>query len=61
MHFSDAQGVVNFEQYGLSLSIFKNLMDSFYISFDYENKLKNILGGDKYNNSYSFLRFGYQF
>ena len=26
-----------------------------------ENKLKDILGGDKYNNSYSFLRFGYQF
>ncbi|MAX09936.1 MAG: hypothetical protein CMG13_03610 [Candidatus Marinimicrobia bacterium] len=60
-HLSDAQGVVNFEQYGLSLSIIKNLMDNFYISFDYENKLKNIVGGDKYNNSYSFLRLGYQF
>jgi len=36
-------------------------MDDFYISFDHEYKVKDVLDGDTYNNSYSFLRLGYQF
>ena len=39
----------------------KYILDDFYISFDYDQKVKDITGGDLYNNSYSFLRLGYQF
>ena len=43
------------------LVIAHTFVNAFYISFDYENKLKNILDGANYNNSYSFLRLGYKF
>jgi len=36
-------------------------MDDFYISFDHEKKIKDIDDEDMYDNSYSFLRLGYQF
>ena len=59
---SIGSGVIAFNQYGFSFSVIKNLMDDFYISFDHEYKIKDISdGGDTYNNSYSFLRLGYQF
>lgn len=60
-NLSGASGAIDFNQYGLSLSVIKNLMDDFYISFDHEYKIKDVSGGDTYNNSYSFLRLGYQF
>ena len=46
-------------QYGISLSLVKYLFDDFYISFDHDQKIKSISGGDEFNNSYSFLRLGY--
>ena len=60
-NYSNASGVVEFSQYGLSLSLVKYILDDFYISFDYDQKVKDIIGGDLYNNSYSFLRLGYEF
>ena len=59
--FSNATGVIEFKQYGISLSLIKYILDDFYLSFDYDRKLKDIDGGDLYNNSYSFLRLGYEF
>ena len=60
-NISNASGVIKFNQYGLSVSLIKYLFDSFYISFDYDKKIKDITGGDIYNNTYSFLRLGYEF
>ena len=60
-NFSNASGVIEFKQYGLSLSLIKYIFDNFYMSFDYDQKVKDVTGGDSYNNSYSFLRLGYEF
>ena len=60
-NFTNASGVVRFGQFGLSLSLIKYLSDDFFVSFDYDRKIKKITDGDTYNNSYSFLRLGYDF
>ena len=60
-NISNASGIIEFNQYGLSVSLIKYLFDSFYISFDHDRKIKDVSGGDTYNNSYSFLRLGYEF
>ena len=60
-HISKASGVIDFNQYGVSLSLIKYLFDDFYVSFDHDQKIKSVSGGDKFNNSYSFLRLGYEF
>ena len=60
-NFSSASGVIEFKQYGFSLSLIKYFFDDFYLSFDYDRKLKDVTDGDSYNNSYSFLRLGYEF
>ena len=60
-NFTNASGVVKFDQFGLSMSLVKYLFDDFFLTFDYDRKLKKIAGGDTYNNSYSFLRLGYEF
>ena len=60
-HFSTASGVIDFDQYGFSISLLRNIFDTFYVTLDYDVKAKSILNGDSYNNSYFVVRFGYQF
>tara|TARA_B100002051_G_C16736733_1_gene641686 strand:- start:67 stop:3204 length:3138 start_codon:yes stop_codon:yes gene_type:complete len=60
-NLSNASGVVEFQQYGVSMSLIKYIFENFYMSFDYDRKFKDIDGGDVYDNSYSFLRLGYEF
>ena len=60
-HFSTASGVIDFDQYGLSISLLRNIFDTFYINLDYDAKAKNVLNENNYNNSYIVVRFGYNF
>ena len=60
-HFSTALGVIEFDQYGLSISLLRNIFDTFYINLDYDAKTKNVLNEDNYSNSYFVVRFGYNF
>ena len=60
-HFSTASGVIDFDQYGFSISLLRIIFDTFYINLNYDAKAKSILNGDSYDNSYFIIRFGYQF
>ena len=53
--------MIEFDQYGLSISLLRNIFDTFYINLDYDAKAKNVLNEDNYNNSYIVVRFGYNF
>ena len=61
MHYSNATGVIDFSQYGFSLSTLNTLFDDFYLILEYQMKLKNVEGSEDYNNSQVTARFGYQF
>ena len=50
-----------FDQYGFSVSLLRNIFDTFYINLDYDAKTKNVLNEDNYSNSYFVMRFGYNF
>ena len=51
----------DFDQYGFSISLLRNIFDTFYINLDYDIKAKNVLNEDNYDNSYFIIRLGYQF
>ena len=61
VHYSDATGVIDFSQYGFSVSTLNTLFDDFYLVLEYQMKLKDVNGNDDYNNSQINARFGYQF
>jgi len=61
LHYSNASGVIDFSQYGFSLSTLSTLFDDFYLILEYNMKLKNVDGDEDYNNSQLTARFGYQF
>ena len=61
IHFSNAKGYIDFNQYGFSISAMRSILDRFYINFNYDLQSKTVSGGNDYNNSYFIMRFGYQF
>ena len=61
IHFSDAAGVIDFSQYGFSISTLNTLFEDFFLILEYQMKYKNVNGSEDYNNSQINARFGYQF
>ena len=61
LHYSNAAGVIDFSQYGFSLSTLNTLFDDFYLILEYQIKLKDVESRENYNNSQVTARFGYQF
>ncbi|MAV64210.1 MAG: hypothetical protein CMG00_03345 [Candidatus Marinimicrobia bacterium] len=61
LHFSMAEGIIDFNQLGISCSTVNYIFEDFYLTFDYKASLKDIVGEKRYNNSTALIRFGYEF
>ena len=61
LHYSDAAGVIDFNQYGFSFSTLSTIFEDFYLMLEYQMKYKSVSGSEDYNNSQINARFGYQF